>query len=153
MTVLVIAVMLFASAGPAGATGGGGVGAAPAPGAPGVLAGGGYFAPTVSPGSTWTSELLVANDSAAASPITVYGADGLTGDTSGAVYSNLGQPLQSAGAWVSPKSETLTIRGQGQETVHFSVTVPRSATPGDHLAGIVAENGRRWPHTAPAASG
>lgn len=125
---------------PAEAAGTGGVGAGPAPGAPGVLAGGGYFAPTVAPGSTWTSELLVANDSAIAAPIVIYGADGLTASASGAVYSNFGQPLRATGIWVSPKSRTVTIPPEGQATVRFSISVPRSATPGDHLAGIVAQS-------------
>jgi hypothetical protein len=126
---------------PADASGGGGVGSAPAPGAPGVFPRGDYFAPTISAGSTWTSELLVANDSAQTATILVYGADGLTAVVSGAVYSNLGQPLHSAGAWVHPASHTVTVPAQGQATVRFSVTVPRWATPGDHLAGIVAESG------------
>ncbi len=127
-------------AAPAEAAGTGGVGAGPAPGAPGVLAGGGYFAPTVAPGSTWTSELLVANDSATTAPIEIYGADGLTAGASGAVYSNFGQPLRATGMWVSPKSRTVTIPPEGQATVRFSVSVPRSASPGDHLAGIVAQS-------------
>ncbi len=117
------------------------MGAAPAPGAPGVLAGGGYFAPTVAPGSTWSSSLLVANDSGASGPITVYAADGLTSGTSGAAYTNAGQPLRSAGAWVQPASQTVIVPAQGQATVHFSVRVPPSTPPGDHLAGIVAQTG------------
>ena len=140
-TAWTVATVILGGADPAVASGGGGVGAAPAPGAPGVFQRGDYFAPTISAGSTWTSELLVANDSATAAPIVVYGADGLTAIVSGAVYSNLGQPLHSAGAWVHPASQSVTIPAQGQETLRFSVTVPRSATPGDHLAGIVAESG------------
>ncbi|MGO9343002.1 MAG: hypothetical protein ACLP6E_10855 [Acidimicrobiales bacterium] len=137
-----LAVVLGGEVIPADASGGGGgVGSAPAPGAPGVLPRGDYFAPTISAGSTWTSDLLVANDSAQAATILVYGADGLTAIVSGAVYSNLGQPLHSAGAWVHPASHTVTIPAQGQATVRFSVTVPQWATPGDHLAGIVAESG------------
>lgn len=131
--------LLAILAAPVGAASGGGVGAAPAPGAPGVLAGGGYFAPTVTLGSTWSSSLLVANDGGTAGPIVVYAADGLASETSGAVYSDAGQPLRSAGAWVQPEFQTVTVPAQGQATVHFSVTVPPSATPGDHLAGIVAQ--------------
>jgi len=131
--------VLFAWATPVAAAGGGGVGAGPAPGAPGVLAGSGYFAPTLAPGSTWSSSLLVSNDSGTAGPIMVYAADGLTSTTSGAAYSDAGQPLRSAGAWVQPQFQAVSVPAQGQATVKFSVTVPPSATPGDHLAGIVAQ--------------
>jgi len=134
-----VPVVFVAWASPAAAAGGGGVGAAPAPGAPGVLARGGYFAPTLSPGSTWSSSLLVSNDSGTAGPIVVFAADGLASDTSGAAYSDAGQPLRAAGAWVQPEFQTVTVPAQGQATVHFSVTVPRSASAGDHLAGIVAQ--------------
>lgn len=117
------------------------MGAAPAPGARGVLASGGYYAPSIAPGSTWTSVLLVSNGSAQAAPIVVYAADGLTADASGAVYSNLGQPLIAAGMWLTPSSRTIRVQADGQMTVEFKVTVPRNATPGDHLAGIVAQSG------------
>jgi len=133
-------VLLFGWENPAAATNGGGVGAAPAPGAPGVMAGGDYFAPTVAPGSTWTSDLLVANDSAAAAQIAVYASDGLTAVGSGAVYSDAFQALHSAGAWIQPRGQVVMVPPQGQVTVPFSVTVPLSATPGDHLAGIVAQS-------------
>ncbi|MGO9583704.1 MAG: WxL protein peptidoglycan domain-containing protein [Acidimicrobiales bacterium] len=122
-------------------SGGGGVGAAPPPGAPGVLASGDYFAPSLAPGSTWTSVLLVSNNSSKAAPIVVYAADGLTAYSSGAVYSNLGQPLGAAGTWLTPASQTVMVRAEGETTVRFKVTVPRNATPGDHLAGIVAQSG------------
>lgn len=137
LTALIFGMVLPAQA----AAGSGGVGAGPAPGAPGVLAGGGYFAPTLSPGTTWTSELVVANDSARTAPIVVYGTDGLTAKVSGAVYSNIGQPLRATGIWVTPASQTVTLPPYGNATVRFSIKVPLSATSGDHLAGIAAQNG------------
>lgn len=134
--------LLFVAPVSAGAdSGGAGVGAAPAPGAPGVLARGGYYAPTIRAGATWTSVLLVSNGDGKAMPVVVYAADGLTAYASGAVYSNLGQPLRAAGTWLMPTSQTILVKANGEMTVHFQVTVPTSAAPGDYLAGIVAQSG------------
>ena len=140
----VCAVMVMISGWPAvsfATAGEGEVGAAPAPGAPGVLASGDYFAPTIAAGSTWASVLLVSNGGTTAVPIVVYAADGLTAHASGAVYSNLGQPLKAAGTWLAPAPRTIRVRADGQRTVRFHVTVPKDATPGDHLAGIVVQSG------------
>ncbi len=108
---------------------------------PGVLAKGGYFAPAIAPGSTWSSELLVSNGGPKAASVRVYAADGVTASASGAAYSNLGQALLATGTWLTPASQTVVVKAGGQTTVRFKVTVPKNAAPGDHLAGIVAQNG------------
>ena len=51
-----------------------------------------------------------------------------------------GSRFALTGAWVTPKTQTVTISPDGQATVQFSITVPASASPGDHLAGIVAQS-------------
>ena len=43
--------------------------------------------------------------------------------------------------WLTPASQTVTVKADGQATVHFKVTVPKKAAPGDYLAGIVAQDG------------
>jgi hypothetical protein len=113
-----------------------------------VLAKGGYYAPTIAPGSTWTSVLLVSNGSGKTAPIVVYAADGLTSSVSGAVYSNLGQPLSAPGKWLRPASQTVMVPADGQAKVRFTVIVPRNATPGDHLAGIAAQSGASRPSSS-----
>jgi hypothetical protein len=75
----------------------------------------------------------------------IYAADGLTSSVSGAVYGDLGQPLAAAGAWLTPHSQTVMVPADGEAEVHFAVTVPRTATPGDHLAGIAAQSGAARP--------
>ena len=141
LTVVCTLVVVLVSPAVCGAeAGGGGVGAAPVPGASGVRAKGGYFAPTIAPGSTWSSELLVSNSGSKVASIRVYAADGVTASASGAVYSDLGQALSATGTWLTPASQTVVVKAGGQTTVRFKVTVPKSAAPGDYLAGIVAQN-------------
>jgi hypothetical protein len=66
--------------------------------------------------------------------------DGLTGQTSGSVYANRDAPLRRAGAWITPSISALSLAPHARALVPFRVTVPPSATPGDHLGGLAVEN-------------
>ena len=127
-------------AGPAGAAGTGGFGVRPAhtnPADPSTRA---YFKPTVGAGGTFSDQVVVDNTSAAPLDLVVSPVDGLTGQTSGAVYANRQDPVTKAGAWVKPAVSSLTVPAGATATVPFSVEVPASAPAGDHLAGLAFEN-------------
>ncbi len=99
----------------------------------------GYFTPTLAPGTTYTNCVTVQNNSSAAVPVIAYPVDGLTGVTSGAVYSNQGQPLHSVGAWMTVATTSVTLAPGARQTISFTVHVPLNATPGDHLGAIVVQ--------------
>jgi WxL Interacting Protein, peptidoglycan binding domain len=98
-----------------------------------------YFDRTVAPGGTFSDDVVVANPSGSPITLLVYPVDGLTGQTTGSVYANRGQPLRRAGAWVTPASSSITVPAGTQLDVPFTVRVPSAATAGDHLAGIAFE--------------
>lgn len=104
-----------------------------------------YFIRAVARGTSFTDHVVV---SAGAQTVTlrVYAADGLTGATSGSVYSNRQDRLRRAGTWVRPAVKQVVIGPHQQRSVFFTVRVPRSAKPGDHLAGIAFEDAH--PHTS-----
>ena len=85
-------------------------------------------------------DVVVANTGTAPITLLVYPVDGLTGQTTGSVYANRGQPLRRAGAWVAPAVAHITVAAGAQLDVPFTVHVPASATAGDHLAGIAFED-------------
>jgi WxL interacting protein linking bacterial and host surfaces len=99
-----------------------------------------YFKPKVAPGGTFTDEVVVSNTSDAAIDLLVAGVDGLTAQTTGAVYANRQDPVKRAGAWVTPAAATLTVQPRSEKTMGFTVRVPAGVVPGDHLAGIAFEN-------------
>ncbi len=49
-----------------------------------------------------------------------------------------GVPSRDAGAWIALERDSVTVPGGGTRIVPFRLAVPADATPGDHVAGIVA---------------
>jgi len=114
----------------------GGFGVRPAHFDPKVPATRAYFIHTVKPGSTFQDQIAVTSSDRQPLELYVYPVDGLTGETSGAVYGNRGARLAETGRWLTPKLSHLTVPAGKTVLVPFKVVVPRAATPGDHLAGL-----------------
>ena len=99
-----------------------------------------YFKPTVKPGETFTDDVMVTNTGDAPIDLAVSPVDGLTAETSGAVYGNRQDPVKKTGAWVVPASGTVTVAPHSEVAVPFTVKVPKDAGAGDHLAGLAFED-------------
>ncbi len=123
----------------------GGFGAAPAHPDPADPVTRAYFKPVLAPGATSTDEVLVTSTSGTPLQLLISAVDGLTGQTSGAVYANRDAPIQKAGAWVSPSISALSLAPHAQQLVPFTVRVPAGATAGDHLAGIAVQDANPRP--------
>jgi hypothetical protein len=124
----------------AGAATIGGFGARPAHFNPNNPATRAYFIRTVSRGGSFTDQVVVSNTGSKAVTLRVYPTDGVTGATSGVVYSNRQDQLKGAGLWVTPAATLLTVPASSQTTVGFTVHVPANATAGQHLAGLALED-------------
>lgn len=135
-----------ASVFPGGAVAGpgiGGFGVRPAHANPNNPATRAYFVRSVPTGGSFTDQVVVTNSASRPVRLRVYAVDGLTGVTSGAVYSNRNDKLHKAGLWVTPAVSLVRVDARSQALVPFEVRVPSSASPGDHLAGLAFENTSR----------
>ena len=99
-----------------------------------------YFRQVLAGGSSWSAQVVVGNVSAHAVTLFVSAVDGLTGQTSGAVYANRQDPVRKAGTWVTVDTPSITVAPDSQLPVGFTVRVPAGAPAGDHLAGLAFEN-------------
>jgi hypothetical protein len=99
-----------------------------------------YFIRTVRRGAGFKDQVIVVNSAAAPVTLWVSAVDGLTGVTSGAVYGDRGDTLRDAGLWVKPAVAKISVPARSRVSVPFSVRVPRTASPGDHLAGLALQN-------------
>lgn len=99
-----------------------------------------YFVETARAGQTIQDSVVVDNPGPSTIQLKVYPVDGLTGATSGAVYSDVADPLRKAGRWVTPATGFMTVAPGETRTIPFAVQVPAGTTPGDHLAGIAVQN-------------
>jgi len=140
--VAVLAAVVVTVSGPAASADptGGGFGAAPAHPDPNQPTSRAYFQAVLTPGQTYRDEVVVTSTSDTPLSLLVSPVDGLTGQTSGAVYANREAPVKKAGTWLTPSISALSLAPHSQALVPFRVTVPTDATPGDHLAGLAIEN-------------
>jgi hypothetical protein len=99
-----------------------------------------YFKRGLAPGGSFSDQVIVSNPSAVSVELVVSPVDGLTGPTTGSVYANRQDPPHKAGAWVIPATGQLKLDPHTEALVAFTVRVPSSVEPGDHLAGIAFEN-------------
>lgn len=140
-TQAVAAVLLvgLTMAAPVAAASLGGFGARPAHFDPRLPATRAYFIRTVRSGASFTDQVIVFNQSTRPMRVRVYPADGLTGATSGVVYSNHADTLRGAGRWVTTEVSQLTVAPRSVSRVVFKVRAPADARAGVHLAGIAVE--------------
>lgn len=112
-------------------------------GDPGSTIDGGFITLQASPGGFASGHFYATNGGSQPASITIYGADGLTGDTTGIVYSDAGDQLVDAGGWLSPSASGATLPAAGGDRrIDFSVRVPSGARAGDHVGGVVLEQRR-----------
>jgi len=99
-----------------------------------------YFVLNLKPGTTIQRTVRVTNTGTAPGSVALYPVDATTGQTSGVVYLSHQAPRSDVGAWITVTAPHLTLNpGQSQE-VAFTVVVPSTVRPGQHVGGLVAEN-------------
>ena len=121
--------------------------AAPAVGAPAPAVGlraighwpHGYYIYQAKPGTIVHGAIAVVNTGRAGGQVRMYPADSTTGQTSGAVYLTSTTSPHQTGRWIALATATTHLAAGGQKRIAFTVNVPTGASPGPHLAGIVAE--------------
>jgi hypothetical protein len=66
--------------------------------------------------------------------------DATTGQTSGVVYRTSTDPRTDVGAWVRVGMQHVTLAPKHDQIIPFTITVPASVRPGQHVGGLVAED-------------
>lgn len=116
-----------------------------------------YFVFDAQAGATVASTVRVINTGNARGTVRLYGVDATTGQTSGTVFLDRAVPQKKAGTWITLDSTELTLDAGQSSVVPFRVVVPADAKPGQHVAGIVAEDTmlheNKAASTAPNAAG
>ena len=98
-----------------------------------------YFKVQLKAGDTFSGRLLVISSAKEDARLKFYSVDGLTGKTSGTVYSNIDDPRKGASRWITPRKEILRLPAKGEKKVGFDVKVPEDAIPGDHVGGLALQ--------------
>ena len=109
---------------------------APSPTAKGARS---LFDYAVGPGTQIVDSVDVTNSSAVPAEFLIYATDAINEQATGA-FSLLKRDVKPTdlGSWVTTKSDRVTIQPKTKATIPFNLLIPSDATPGDHVAGIVA---------------
>lgn len=99
-----------------------------------------YFTVERNAGSKFVGHLQVTNQSKDSARLHIYGVDGLTGATSGTVYSNMDDPKKGVGKWITPERDIVRLAPESSTVVDFTVRIPDGVDPGDHVGGIALES-------------
>ena len=99
-----------------------------------------YFTVERNAGSKFVGHLQVTNSSDKPARLHLYGVDGLTGTTSGTVYSNMDDPKREVGRWIKPERSIVRLAPKSSTIVDFTVRIPEGVEPGDHVGGVALES-------------
>jgi hypothetical protein len=106
-----------------------------------------YFNYVLQPGSELTDYVGVTNFSDKPLTLSVYASDAFNNAAGGFDLLAANIPPADAGTWVSFKKNVVNIPAKTRLDIPFTVRVPADASPGDHVAGIIAS------YTVPGGGG
>ncbi|MGW6012152.1 WxL protein peptidoglycan domain-containing protein [Streptomyces sp. NPDC055210] len=95
------------------------------------------FSYDVNPGSQVKDAMVVANHSKNALTLALYAADGFTTEKGQLDLLTREKKSLGIGAWVRATDATVRIAPGRTAEIPFTVAVPRNATPGDYVGGIL----------------
>ncbi|MDO8735715.1 MAG: DUF916 domain-containing protein [Thermoleophilia bacterium] len=96
----------------------------------------GYFVINSSSGTTVTETLRLRNDSDAPIRLRIQSVDATTGPYGGISYGLPAEPVKNVGTWTSLPASEIDLAPRETKNVPLTVTVPPTASVGDHIGGI-----------------
>ena len=92
----------------------------------------------VSAGQTYRDGVTIKNRLTRPMFLEMRAADAFNSNAGGFAPREKGKPNTGVGAWIKMPVTSVTIPAKSQKTVYFTMTVPRNASPGDHVGAIMA---------------
>lgn len=92
----------------------------------------------IKPGLVLHDHVGISNFSTEPVTFHVYPEDGVTTSDGSIGLASSQQKAVDLGAWVHLAQNVVTVPGRARLNMPFTVTVPANASPGDHVAGIIA---------------
>lgn len=100
-----------------------------------------YFILEGAPGAVIEDSLRVENWTEDPFSFRIYGADGYNTPRDGFfALREFDEDMTDAGSWVEPVTSQVTVHGRTRTDIPITITIPKNATPGDHVGGVVAMN-------------
>ena len=97
------------------------------------------FEYSTDPGTQVVDYVVVANRGETAAEFSIYATDA-TNDVETGAFGLLpsNEPPTDMGSWITMDVDSVTLAPGQESTIPFNLLIPSDATPGDHVAGIIA---------------
>ncbi len=100
-----------------------------------------YFILEGAPGDVIRDSVRIQNWTKKPISFRLFGADGFNTEAGGFfALKNYDDKQVELGSWVKPTASVVTVYGRTQVDVPLKIRIPKNATPGDHVGGVVAMN-------------
>jgi len=99
----------------------------------------GYFTLKAQAGDTLKDAVIVANPGTVPIKVALYPVDATSGQGGGAIYMGSTDPRKGVGAWITMDKAVVDVAPQKQETVPFTITVPKETRASQYLGGIAIQ--------------
>ncbi len=99
----------------------------------------GYFTLKAQAGDTLKDAVVVANPGTVPIKVALYPVDATSGQGGGAIYMGNTEPRTGVGAWITMEKAVIEVAPQKQETVPFTITVPKETRASQYLGGIAIQ--------------
>jgi len=80
----------------------------------------------------------LSNQTGSSMKVKIAPVDSMTAQFGGTAFSPIGARVTSTGKWLKLKAKTVKLPPRSTRTIRVTVSVPKNAKPGDHLAGLAA---------------
>jgi len=145
LAIVIVTVLLapLGTVGPSYAADNGAWSVTPTPPQGGTAAPRTYFILEGDPGTTIKDKVRIQNWTKKPITFKLYGADAYNTEQDGFfALRNHGEKMTDIGRWAKPLISQVTVHGRTQVDVPVTIKIPRNASPGDHIGGIVAMNAK-----------
>ncbi len=92
----------------------------------------------LAPGSTVEDQIAVVNVGTSPVTLAVYAKDAINSDSGAFDLLTASQKSTDVGTWIHLTKHSVTVPPGSRRIVPFTLSIPATATPGDHVGGIVA---------------
>jgi len=106
--------------------------------ASGDLDGRSKYAYTAKPGAVITDMMGVTNFSTQALTLKLEAIDAFNTPDGQFALLQTGEKSKDLGQWITPSQSRVTVPARTRLSIPFTLRVPKDASPGDHIAGVVA---------------
>ncbi len=100
----------------------------------------GYYVFDAHPGAVLKDAVEIQNVGSASGKLQLYASDATTAANGGSAFHESADQNKGSGSWITLDKSQIELKAGEKTTISFTIAIPNTSSPGQHLAGIVGSN-------------